>query len=165
MSANGYFDDIDDSLDLNPLETELGTEKDIENFDAFNEETFDCALEGDWEAEHDKLIMLEGNDGLSNTLTKFDNDNYDDEEESKRENYLDDDENDYLNGYNQTKNSKILLDKNSVKQINSKNNVLSSTLANSHSPNSNKTSLQDKCSYLTEEQVKLFAVNKFLFFN
>jgi hypothetical protein len=184
MSNNGYFDEIDDSSDLNPLETEQfsdlrsgggvggGNGIDQENYDAFNEETFDCALEGDWEAEHDKLLMLEGGDingngssggggRLNDTLTKYDNG--DDED---LDNYDNDD--DYLNGYNQTNSSKIRIDSSSIKQMNIKSNSISNNNNNNnnnnnhhhhHSVNNNSVkSVQDNRNYISEDQLKLLNV-------
>lgn len=165
MSENGYFDDLEDSSD--PLEagkfTELESDKDAltENFDAFNEETFDCALEGDWEAEHDKLLELEQND-LNSTLTKYENADDDEENDFKQ----DDDE--FMNGYNQQSNSNIRLDPNTIKQINSKNNFMANqsnsnnNVINNNNNNSAKLSNQqdNNNANLIEEQLKLFTVLK-----
>ena len=76
MSSDGFFEDIDET-DLAKFEPIESLNQDLENFDAFNEETFDAALEGDWEAEHDKLLLLENinetesENGFNGTLTKF----------------------------------------------------------------------------------------------
>lgn len=156
MSANGYFDELEDSSELNPLETEAfaeldpGKNTDLETFDAFNTDTFDCALEGDWEAEHDKLLELEGNDNLNNTLTKFDN--AEDDDDLKRDEELENGA-DYLNGYTQTSGSNIRLDTNTIKQINQKSNLFSN-----NNQSNVKLSNQDNRS-LIAEQLKLFSVS------
>jgi len=74
MSNNGFFGDLEEPvLDCLATDAELPDLYDAtETFDAFNEDTFGAPIEGDWESEHDKLLMLENENGFDGTLTKFD---------------------------------------------------------------------------------------------
>ena len=104
MSSDGFFEDIDET-DLVKFEPIESVNQELENFDAFNEETFDAALEGDWEAEHDKLLLLENlnetesEHGFNGTLTKF---TEFDENKNQQENDYED-----INDNTQLKQSKI----------------------------------------------------------
>lgn len=72
MSSNGYFDDIEEP-ELEAFDAVLDPSvDDAEVYDAFNEDTFGNPLEGDWESEHDKLLLLENENVFDGTLTKFD---------------------------------------------------------------------------------------------
>ncbi len=72
MSSNGFFGDLEEP-GLLATDAELPDSYDAaETFDAFNEDTFGAPIEGDWESEHDKLLLLENDNGFDGTLTKFD---------------------------------------------------------------------------------------------
>jgi hypothetical protein len=78
MSSDGFFDDMIEEPELEAFEGLDGLPVDPvglpdgDTYDAFNEDTFGNPLEGDWESEHDKLLLLENENGFDGTLTKFD---------------------------------------------------------------------------------------------
>lgn len=47
---------------------------DLDDYDALNEETFGSAINGDWEGEHENLVLLDTN---GNTNGRAKDENYD----------------------------------------------------------------------------------------
>lgn len=77
MSSDGFFDGMIEEPELEAFDSLEPAPDAIvlpegDTYDAFNDDTFGNPLEGDWESEHDKLLMLENENGFDGTLTKFD---------------------------------------------------------------------------------------------